>query len=121
MRRTSSLFLIAAVSVFVAACAAGTESTGDNSGDDTSPAPDASDDPLPIDAPMPIDAAPPIDSSIPIDAPLPIDAPTGGDAGLFCTTTAQCTESGTCCFTLEPGTPGFCVPGTDIGGVCLPI
>lgn len=44
-----------------------------------------------------------------------------GDAGtgLFCNTDNDCTTAGECCFTLgQP--PGFCVPGDNSLGVCIP-
>lgn len=59
-----------------------------------------------------------------VDAPVsqpdaPIGLPDGG-TGLFCTTTAECTIAGQCCFTLGGGT-GFCVAGSEpIPGFCVP-
>lgn len=45
-------------------------------------------------------------------------APVGtADAGLFCDNSNQC-GSTECCFSL--GGPGFCVPGEEVIGVCLP-
>jgi hypothetical protein len=42
----------------------------------------------------------------------------GGDGGgLMCTDTSMCT-TGQCCF--SAGGPGFCVPGMEIQGICLP-
>lgn len=121
MRRSPSIFLTAAAFAFIAACAQGMESEGDNTGDDTS-SPDANED-LPIDARPPIDAAPPIDANIPIDSSLPVDAPVSidGGGGLFCTSGADCPAADDCCFSLSPPDPGFCVPGTEIAGVCFPI
>ncbi len=57
-----------------------------------------------------------IDVTLPsIDSAIVI--PDGG--GIFCTTSAQCTTAGTCCFSL--GGMGLCIPGTEpIPGVCLP-
>lgn len=116
MRRPFSICLLAVV---FSACAFGSEDV-DNPGDDGDDAPDpdarGNDDP-PIDA-RPPDASVPIDAPIPIDASLPVDGPPGGD--LFCSSTADCAgQPGTCCFTLgQP--PGFCVAGTEIGGICLP-
>lgn len=119
MRRNSSLQFIVAAFAFIAACAQGMDTnTGDNTGDDTTTA-DANDD-LPIDA-RPPDASIPIDAAPPIDSSIPIDAPTAVDGGPFCTNSSQCTVSGECCFSLSPPDPGFCVPGTEIGGVCFPI
>lgn len=57
-----------------------------------------------------------LDVTLPtIDSAIVI--PDGG--GIFCTTSAQCTMAGTCCFSL--GGMGLCIPGTEpIPGVCLP-
>jgi len=45
-------------------------------------------------------------------------APAGTpDGGLFCESSSVC-GSGECCFSL--GGPGFCVPGEEVIGVCLP-
>src|SRR5688572_20761721 len=74
--RSSSLCLIAIAFTSVTACAQGMDSEGDNTGDDTTPSPDANDDDPPIDARPPIDASTPIDANVPIDASVPIDAPT---------------------------------------------
>jgi hypothetical protein len=119
--RRSSIFLVAIAFVSFAACAQGTNSEGDNTGDDTGPSPDANDD-LPIDARPPIDASTPIDANIPIDSSVPIDASTPIDAGTgpFCTSHSQCTVPGECCFSLNPPDPGFCVAGTQVGDYCFP-
>ena len=61
---------------------------------DAGPRPDAAD--LPADA-----------------APVEADAMAGGEGG-FCESSADCTVSGNCCFI------ALCVPGTDIGGLCVP-
>ncbi len=45
--------------------------------------------------------------------------PPGDAGGLFCSTDADCnTGAGECCFSL--GGPGFCVPGDNSLGVCIP-
>lgn len=108
MRRTPSIVFATAL-LWLAACA----SAGDGDDDDGTPGgPDAA-----IGFP---------------DAPtggFP-DAPTGGfpdapifsndaGSGLFCQDNSDCPKSDECCFILvDP--PGFCTPGTDIGGVCFP-
>lgn len=90
---------------------------GTPSVDATAPRPDASVSPWP-DARPPADARPPnmfVDANVSIaDAGISV----GDGGGLFCTDSSMCTEAGTCCFSL--GGPGFCVPGTEIGGVCFP-
>ena len=54
----------------------------------------------------------------------PPDANTAGgpDAGggLICNGPADCPLSTECCFSIVPGNPGFCVPGTETLGVCFP-
>lgn len=109
----------------LAACAtAGDGTGGDDDGnvnvDANAPRPDASVSPWP-------DARPFADArqmNFPVDANQggSADAPIGGTSdggGLFCTSTAQCSSMpGTCCFSL--GGPGFCVPGTEVGGICIP-
>jgi hypothetical protein len=85
------------------ACAMGAEGTGD---DDPIDAPRS--DAATVDGPPgAIDARPP-DARL-VDGPVsmpdaPIGLPDGG--GLTCTTNAECTAPGTCCFI------AFCVPGT---------
>jgi hypothetical protein len=123
MRRSSSLFFIAIAFAVFGACAQGTEGSGDDGSGDDVASPDANDD-LPIDSSVPIDSSTPIDANIPIDSSLPIDAPVpidAGGGGLICTSSTQCTEAGTCCFQLDQSAPGFCVPGTEIAGVCFPV
>lgn len=53
--------------------------------------------------------------SVPDAAPI---VTTPDAAGLFCESSSACTESGTCCFSL--GGPGFCVPGVEVLGACIP-
>jgi hypothetical protein len=101
--------------VFVFACAEGEAQGPDNNGPDAAELPDSGGGGFP-DANMSLPDA----RVFPDAAPIP-DAPVGGggDAGLFCNSSTECTNAGECCFILlQP--PGFCVPGTDIGGVCLP-
>lgn len=112
--------LLAAGAVAVVACATG---GARDDGDDkdyldaaTSPPPEASTpipDAPPMTMPMP-DAAVPMpvaDAFVP-----PPDAPPNA---FFCSSNAQCTTPGECCFTFG-GPMGFCVPGTVVLGQCIP-
>lgn len=79
----------------------------------------------PIDAPKAIDSRQvTIDAPKVIDAPMQmIDAPIdamidAATSGGVCNGNGDCGFAGECCFTL--GGPGLCVPGTPVGGSCLP-
>jgi hypothetical protein len=104
----------------VVACAQGTNGADDD--DD-----DVRVDARRVDA-RPADARPPTDARL-ADARAP-DASIGVDGGLpgldggglpgMCATSAECTVVGECCFSFPPGSPGFCVPGEEMFGICLP-
>lgn len=112
--------LLVLLPLAIVGCAQGMGGNSGDDDDDDTPRVDAR-----INTP---DAAVSIDARIvdapmtPIDAPVSLpDAPAGADGGgLFCNSTAECSGTpGTCCFFLvQP--PGFCVPGAEIAGVCLP-
>ena len=72
--------------------------------------------PITIDAPgTTVDAQESVTDAPLTDAPIVmIDAPSGP----FCNGNSECTASGECCLSL--GGPGFCVPGTAVGSICLP-
>jgi hypothetical protein len=120
--------LLAAVTLAFSLTACATAGEGD---DDDGPGPtvDAKASNNPADASVsPWPDARPLPDARPIN--MPVDANQGGfadgainpgaDGGLFCTSSAQCTQAGTCCFSLSPPNPGFCVPGTEVAGVCVP-
>jgi hypothetical protein len=102
---------------FIIACASGGASgNGDDVGE-------------PMDAPVSTqkDAsvstmtdAPPVKmdgSVVTQDATMP--QPDAPPSSLFCSSNAQCTNAGECCFAING--QGFCVPGTVIINVCFPI
>lgn len=124
---SSSIFALgfaALLAVALAACAQGAEGTGDGDDDPIDAARiDAPNNPN-VDA-RPVDARSIDAPGLPVDAPIGL--PDGGglpdlDGGIpgLCTTSAQCTTAGECCFVLIPGTPGICQPGMEVGGLCLP-
>lgn len=104
--------------LFVAACASG-GSAGGGGGDDVGD---------PIDAAVTThydssvsmlpDAGVKMDGSVVVQDAV-VQQPDAG-SGLFCTSNAQCTNSGECCLTLG-GSMGFCAPGTIVLGQCFPI
>lgn len=66
---------------------------------------------------------PPRDGSVQLDSAVVVPTTDAGvvipPGSLTCTSTAQCTTAGTCCFSL--GGQGFCIPGTEpLPGLCLP-
>ena len=100
-----------ALLALLASCAtAGTDDDGT-----ATPKPDATSGFSFPDAARFIDAAPKPDATpiISYDA-----APVTPDAGLFCENSNSC-GNGECCFSL--GGPGFCVPGEEVIGVCVPL
>lgn len=104
---------------FVLACATGGANGGGDDVPDTQKdasvmnPPQDSNTSMMVDAPMVKMDAP---MSTPDAAAPQPDAPPGS---LFCSTNADCTTAGECCFAIN-GT-GFCVPGTIIANVCFPI
>jgi hypothetical protein len=104
--------LLAALPLFLMACAQGFQGNDDDDDDDppridapVNPnidAPSSSIDARIIDAPTSVIDAP----GLPIDAPVSV--PDGGIPGT-CSDNTQCTTAGTCCFV------ALCVPGTDTG------
>jgi hypothetical protein len=97
----------------------GCATAGSDDGSIDSPGPDASGSTSFPDAAPRADARPLPDASTLADASIPVDAqPSASDGGLICDDSSQCTQAGTCCFSL--GGPGFCVPGEEVVGVCVP-
>lgn len=103
---------------FVLACATGGSSGGGGGGDDVSEPMDApastqkdANVSMMTDAPM----VPTDGSIVTQDATMQPDAPPNS---LFCSSNAQCTNAGECCFAING--QGFCVPGTVILNVCFP-
>lgn len=99
---------IALVALLASCASAGSDDDGNNEGP-----PDADTSFSFPDARPFADAAP-----LPDAAPIVYDAaPGSADGGLFCQNSSTC-GSGQCCLSL--GGPGFCVPGEEVLGVCLP-
>lgn len=125
--RSNSFHLVASLAAGLAlaalvGCAAGAEGTGEEQIDARRVDGAVVDGPVTNpDGPVSQPDARLVDARL-VDAPgsqpdAPIALPDGG--GLFCTTSAECTIAGQCCFSL--GGPGFCIDGTEqIPGLCLP-
>lgn len=111
------LFATLGLSMLMACAQGQAQGPGDNGGPDARVFPDAAR--FPDANPNAPDARVFPDANI---TPTP-DAgilPTGdAGAGLFCSSDNDCTTAGECCLILgQP--PGFCVPGDNSLGICLP-
>lgn len=124
--RRSPLIVFAIALFWLAACAQAGDAGDD---DDTGGTPDASagfpDAPTGGFPDAPTGGFPDAPISGTPDAPISgtPDAPVSGTpdapSGPFCTDNSQCTVAGECCLTL--GNPsGFCAPGTEFNGECIP-